>query len=211
MAREMRGNFKVRGSMPHCFKLSRGGFDHATNCPDYPQVGAYSCPKFKNDRKKQMSIECAHCGNKIHDRGCPNHYLNRSEKEKMKEGNYDAVKDSGERREFATGSVRDVRSGKGRFDLIPPYSLLRLARHYENGAVKYGDRNWEKGQPIASYIDSMLRHGQDYLKGDRSEDHLAAVAWNAFAAMFTEELVRLGKLPAGFNDMPVRMEDRPDA
>lgn len=121
---------------------------------------------------------------------------------------YDSVKDSGERRTFDTGSVRDIRTGKGRFDLIPPYSLRRLARHYENGAIKYGDRNWEKGQPISSYIDSMLRHGQDFLAGDRSEDHLSAVAWNAFAAMFTEEMVRQGKLPKEFDDMPPAIEDR---
>lgn len=124
-------------------------------------------------------------------------------------GDYDAVKDSGERREFSTGSVRDVRTGKGRFDLIPPYPLRRLAKHYENGARKYGDRNWEKGQPVSSYIDSMLRHGQDYLSGDRSEDHLAAVVWNAFAAMFTEEMIRHGKLPKKFDDLPVPIEDLP--
>jgi len=123
-------------------------------------------------------------------------------------GEYESVKDSGERREFSTGSVRDVRKGKGRFDLIPPCSLRRLAKHYENGAHKYGDRNWEKGQPLSSYVDSMLRHGQDYLSGDRSEDHLAAIAWNAFAIMFTEELIRLEKLPSEFNDMPTTLEER---
>ena len=114
----------------------------------------------------------------------------------VKKTEFDSVKDSGERREFATGSVRDVRSGKGRFDLIPPYSLQRLAKHYENGAVKYGDRNWEKGQPVASYVDSLIRHGQDYLGGDRSEDHMAAVCWTAFAAIWTFVVVRLRQLPA---------------
>jgi len=121
--------------------------------------------------------------------------------------NYDSVKDSGERRSFPTGSVRDVRAGKGRFDLIPPASLLRLAKHYENGAVKYGDRNWEKGQPLSSYLDSLLRHGQNYLAGDRSEDHMAAVAWNAFAIMHTELMIREGKLPPEFNDLPSAMAD----
>jgi len=101
---------------------------------------------------------------------------------------FDHVKDSGSRREFPTGSVRDIRTGKGRFDLIPPLALERLARHYENGAVKYGDRNWERGQPISSYVDSMLRHCQNFLAGDRSEDHLSAVSWNAFAIIFTEEM-----------------------
>lgn len=115
---------------------------------------------------------------------------------------YDAVKDSGERREFPGGSVRDVRTGKGRYDLIPPYPLKRLAQHYENGAKKYGDRNWELGQPLSSYLDSMIRHGQDYLSGDRSEDHLSAVTWNAFAIIDTERRILNGELPADFNDLP---------
>ena len=29
------------------------------------------------------------------------------------------IKDSGERREFETGAVRDMAEGKGRFDLMP--------------------------------------------------------------------------------------------
>lgn len=176
-----------------------------------------------------MSIECVYCGNKVHDSWCPKHHLNvginctkspsgvifhqtgcvHQQEQKMIKKEFDSVKDSGERREFATGSVRDVRKGKGRYDLIPPYSLRRLAKHYENGAIKYGDRNWEKGQPIASYVDSLIRHGQDYLEGDRSEDHMAAVAWNAFAAMWTLEMIRQGKLPKSYNDMPSSMEDIP--
>lgn len=123
---------------------------------------------------------------------------------------YDGVNDSGNRRTFATGSVRDIRAGKGRYDLLPPSALRRLAKHYENGAAKYGDRNWEKGQPLSSYLDSMLRHCFAYLEGDRSEDHVAAAAWNAFAIMQTEEMLRLKKLPAEFNDMPKKMEDLPD-
>lgn len=119
---------------------------------------------------------------------------------------FDRVKDSGERRTFTTGSVRDVRTGKGRYDLIPAYALKRLAKHYENGAVKYGDRNWEKGQPLSSYCDSMIRHAYAYLGGSRDEDHLAAVAWNAFAMMYTEEKLRQGKYPKEFDDMPPPME-----
>ena len=49
---------------------------------------------------------------------------------------FDAVNDSGSRQKFETGSVRDSRSGKGRYDLLPPYALKRLAQHFENGANK---------------------------------------------------------------------------
>jgi hypothetical protein len=118
---------------------------------------------------------------------------------------FNEVKDSGQRQEFDTGSKRDTRDGKGRYDLVPPYALSRLARHYENGAKKYGDRNWEKGQPLARYLDSMIRHAYRFLGGSRDEDHLAAVAWNALAYIETEERIRRGILPAELDDVePVR-------
>jgi len=114
---------------------------------------------------------------------------------------FNEVKDSGERQEFNTGSKRDTNKGKGRFDLIPPYALKRLAQHYENGADKYGDRNWEKGQPFARYLDSAIRHAYAYLGGSSDEDHLAAVAWNALALIETEHRVELGILPKELDDL----------
>lgn len=97
------------------------------------------------------------------------------------------TKDSGEREEFETGSRRDTRKGKGRFDLVPTSPLRRLAGLYERGAEKYGDRNWEKGQPSSRYYDSCMRHLISYMAGERDEDHLAAVAWNAFGMIYNEE------------------------
>ena len=112
-----------------------------------------------------------------------------------------AVKDSGQREQFPTGSVRDTRDGKGRFDLMPPVALIRLARHYANGAAKYGDRNWEKGQPVSRYLDSLLRHTFAVLEGEQTEDHLAAIAWNALGAITTQERVRRGDLPKELDDV----------
>ncbi len=100
---------------------------------------------------------------------------------------YQKVKDSGKREEFNTGSRRDTRTGKGRFDLLPPRCITRLAKHYENGALKYGDLNWELGQPSRRYMDSLLRHAFRYADGERDEDHLAAIVFNAFGIMFNEE------------------------
>lgn len=114
---------------------------------------------------------------------------------------FDEVKDSGERQEFSTGSKRDTNKGKGRFDLIPPYALKRLAQHYENGADKYGDRNWEKGQPLARYLDSVIRHVYAYLGGSDEEDHLAAVAWNAMAVIETLHRIELGILPVELDNL----------
>jgi hypothetical protein len=116
--------------------------------------------------------------------------------------NFDSVKDSGQRRSFDTGSVRDVRTGKGRYDLLSPVALARLAKHTENGATKYGDRNWEKGQPIMSYIDSALRHLFKHIEGHRDEDHLAAALWNIAGVIHTEEMINRALLPAGLDDRP---------
>src|SRR5882724_9717918 len=54
------------------------------------------------------------------------------------------TKASGKRRQFASGSVRDSRQGKGRYDLIPALAMRRLAELYERGAEHYGDNNWKK-------------------------------------------------------------------
>lgn len=104
------------------------------------------------------------------------------------------VKDSGTRQEFTTGAVRDIQQGKGRYDLITPVALRRLAKHYENGAAKYGDSNWAKGIPLRRIADSAIRHLFNYLEGDRSEDHIIACAWNCFAIAHTEEMIMNGTL-----------------
>lgn len=100
---------------------------------------------------------------------------------------YKEVKDSGKREEYDSGARRDTRAGKGRYDLVPPVALKRVAKHYENGAVKYGDNNWRLGIPSSRFMDSLLRHANRYLDGERDEDHLAAVIFNAMAIIYNEE------------------------
>jgi len=97
------------------------------------------------------------------------------------------INDSGERTEFETGAVRDLHEGKGRFDLLPMCVLQRLAIHYEKGAKKYAERNWEKGIPAHSFADSALRHMVRYLDGQNDEDHLIAAIWNLCGLAWTEE------------------------
>ena len=109
------------------------------------------------------------------------------------------IKDSGERTEFTSGAVRDMHEGKGRFDLMPMCVLIRLAKHYENGCAKYGDRNWEKGIPCHSFADSAFRHLVKYLDGWDDEDHLIAAIWNLCGLAWTEE-----KKPE-LMDIPSRM------
>lgn len=106
------------------------------------------------------------------------------------------MRDGRPRDTFATGAVREQRSGKGRFDLISVFALFRLARIYEKGSVKYSDRNWEKGMPFHLFIDSAIRHLIQYLMGDREEDHLGQAAWNIISVMHLEVT------HPEFNDLP---------
>jgi hypothetical protein len=116
---------------------------------------------------------------------------------------FKSVKDDGGVRDVtAAGGERESAIGKGRFDLLPPTALLRLAQHYENGARKYAPRNWEKGLPLSRFIDSAFRHLVQFMDGDREEDHLAAVLWNIAGYIQTEEWIRRGCLPAVLNDTP---------
>jgi hypothetical protein len=112
------------------------------------------------------------------------------------------LKDSGERREpTATGSVRDKRDGKGRYDLLPGIALRLIARQYEEGAKKYGERNWEKGQPLSWYLDSAQRHGFNVSEGMTDEDHAVAAAWNWLGFIATREWIKQGKLPKELDDL----------
>lgn len=139
------------------------------------------------------------------------------------------IKDSGSRREFETGAVRDIQEGKGRCDLLPlgivaeafehneyygsvlcclheftldndPLHLyeaircaleeedmfdgsifqmaLEVSVHFEEGAKKYGENNWQKGLPVSCYIDSAIRHYLKWERGDKDERHDRAFAWN---------------------------------
>ena len=153
------------------------------------------------------------------------------------------ILDSGNRREFETGAVRDIQEGKGRCDLLPfniisdyyeanqplptlneDYSyqrastvfyyiqmfvdfdnseylhhaiscadifeddatmFLEVSKHFEEGAKKYGENNWQKGIPTHCYIDSAVRHYLKYLRGDTDERHDRAFCWNLLCCAWT--------------------------
>lgn len=138
------------------------------------------------------------------------------------------IKDSGCRREYSTGAVRDIQEGKGRCDLLPlsevsymmndeilgrielfrtagdetdlyeavkkfsikafgtvPNAMLELSKHFEEGAKKYGEYNWQKGIPEQSYIDSAVRHYLKWLDGVKDEPHDRAFIWNLMCLAWT--------------------------
>ena len=64
-------------------------------------------------------------------------------------------------------------------------SLLNVARHYEAGARKYSERNWEKGLPIVVFLDSAGRHFLKHIDGWDDEPHEQAIVWNLLGALWT--------------------------
>ena len=71
------------------------------------------------------------------------------------------IKDSGQRREFSTGAVRDLgdpTNPKGRMDLLPWAAIMEVSKHSAAGAAKYGEHNVDKGIPTSSLCDSAARH-----------------------------------------------------
>ena len=112
------------------------------------------------------------------------------------------TKFSGKKDEYKTGATRDQREGKGRFDLITPMMLRRLAGVYERGAKNHGDRNWEKGIPFSRLLDSALRHINQYREGYRDEDHIVQAIWNLACLVHFEDMKRedLNDLPNYLNE-----------
>lgn len=121
----------------------------------------------------------------------------------MAEQDHDTLKDSGARREFGTGAVRDAEGPeKGMPHLRPVHALNKLDKHMARGARKYDSRNWEKGMPLSVYFDSAQRHADKLLAGYDDEDHEAAWIWNVACFIETKKRIEMGLLPKELDDMP---------
>lgn len=95
------------------------------------------------------------------------------------------TKDSGKRQAFKGGMVRDISQDKDRYDLIPIFMLKRWGALMQRGAIKYGERNWEKAETVEAlnrFKESALRHMFQWLEGDLTEDHASAVMFNIAGA-----------------------------
>ena len=112
------------------------------------------------------------------------------------------MQDSGKRRQFETGAVRDRGDFKPRPDLISPHANGREGAWLALGAEKYGVRNYEKGMPISECVASLARHLEAYKLGKADEDHMAAIRTNAGFILHYEEEIKAGRLPASLDDMP---------
>lgn len=151
---------------------------------------------------------CYQCGNELHstdttystDKGYCCYVCYRQAESKKFHEIMKPLKDSGKRIEFATGAVRDGGEGKGRFDLVPPYPMDALSKHFEKGCLKYGERNFEKGIPLGEYLDSFLRHVNQWRMGLRDEPHLLSGLWNLWNLINTINEIKAGRLPPSLDD-----------
>ena len=112
------------------------------------------------------------------------------------------MRDSGKREQFDSGAVRDTAEGKSRPDLVSPYAEDRIGQWMAEGALKYDERNWEKGMRISRCVASISRHLIAFKMGLQDEDHLAAIAVNAQFIMHYQAMIGVGKLPITLDDMP---------
>ena len=112
------------------------------------------------------------------------------------------MKDSGEKRMFPSGSVRDRDDSKPRPDLISPFALLEVGQHMRQGDERYGQNNWMLGQPFSEVTASMYRHLLAWMTGDERENHLAAIIFGAQALMHYREMIRRDLLPKELDDLP---------
>ena len=81
-------------------------------------------------------------------------------------------------------------------DKVLAQGMLDLSLHYRRGAEKYSERNWEKGLPIHSFIDSAIRHLCKEILGWEDEPHLIAIMWNLYGAIWTlQHFPELDDLP----------------
>lgn len=101
---------------------------------------------------------------------------------------------------YPSGAARSAAAGRGRFDLIPYEAMMSLAKRYEMGAERFGDRNWERGQPLSRLLSSLRRHAHQ-IGYDYTEDHAGAVLWNAAAFVTMVERMRVGILPKELDDI----------
>ena len=104
------------------------------------------------------------------------------------------TKDSGKRQVYVSGLQRD--SGDKPLYTEVYYPLVK--RHAElmmRGAAKYDRGNWKKAhtkEDLQRFQDSLLRHTQQYLAGDRDEDHAAAILFNIHGCCMIEDFIKAG-------------------
>ena len=78
------------------------------------------------------------------------------------------------------------------YDLIELCFLDAVASAARDGLAKYGLDNWKEGLRKQSFVDDLpnhvIKHLYEYLRGDRTEDHLGHASWGLMAMLHLEEV-----------------------
>lgn len=116
------------------------------------------------------------------------------------------LKDSGTRKRYSTGAMKDKTDegmkGKGAYHLVPPWVIRQVAEIYRKGSIKYHERNWEMGLPLCDFLDSAERHLGQFHEGMIDEDHLHQAIWNLIGLSQTMHMIKIGRLSEDLNDLP---------
>ena len=76
---------------------------------------------------------------------------------------------------------------KMKFQDSMPEMILMVSHHYKDALSKYPERNWEKGLPTHSFVDSGVRHLLKLSRGDQDEPHNNAFVWNMLGILWNDE------------------------
>lgn len=76
---------------------------------------------------------------------------------------------------------------KMKFQDSMPEMILMVSLHYKDALSKYPERNWEKGLPTHSFVDSGVRHLLKIARGDQDEPHNNAFIWNMLGILWNDE------------------------
>lgn len=76
------------------------------------------------------------------------------------------------------GFLREDKSNKIDYTLIPLKPLSDLAKHYTDGAKIHGVDNWKKAEDVNTFKQSAFRHFIAILESKEDEDHYSALIWN---------------------------------
>lgn len=97
----------------------------------------------------------------------------------------------------ADGGGLRYNDGKVKLELIPAEWTWALGLVLTRGAIKYAERNWERGMKWSYCVGCIGRHVVKFLTGERYDKetgchHLAHAAWNCLALM-TYDIREIGE------------------
>lgn len=156
---------------------------HPNGCEHFPDLDSSGC-SFCAAAATREAYEAGALVGECLDCGRPHQAKNTQVRDAIRAGDISS--------EEEVRVVSDTGGAKGqklaRYELIPHEPLLELAKLYGQGALKYDERNWERGYAFSLSFAALMRHAWQFWAGEDHDEetqrhHLACVAFHAFAMM----------------------------